>query len=175
MGRWVAVVVASVLAVALSASPVQARHLSVTDAGRDTWRTGLDITGVQIGNNDQAVVAQVRLANAVRGRVIVSVEARRGSGLRLLHLHRPGRRDRTAVMRGPLMLLPQSACPRASGTWHARTRSVTLRLPSRCLDAGQYGAVRISVLTERPRGADVDAAPQKSNRQPTVTRWIRRR
>jgi hypothetical protein len=59
--------------------------------------------------------------------------------------------------------------------WNRSAATVTLRLPSRCLLAGDYGAVRGQVLIEgRHSGADVDVGPQKPNGDPRYTDWVPR-
>ena len=59
-----------------------------------------------------------------------------------------------------------------SGDWHPRSASVTLRLPARCLDNGNYGAEQLTVLTEGRRG-DTDLAPD-ARHDARASAWIPR-
>ena len=56
--------------------------------------------------------------------------------------------------------------------WSDEEPVVTLRMPSRCLDDGDYGAIRFAVLTER--GADVDFAPETPRGDVSVSAWVPR-
>lgn len=146
----------------------------MTDPAGDAYGRGLDITSAQIRNRDSAVVTTVTFVEDVRGDVIVSLEARRGSGVRVVHEHRTDRKDRTFVLPGSFTVAASGpVCKGVSGDWHPRARSVTLRLPSRCLDDGDYGAVRAAVLTEGRQG-DTDLAPESSRGMPAATAWIPR-
>lgn len=90
-----------------------------------------------------------------------------------MHERRPAGTDRTFVVAGSFARAAAPVCEGVSGDWDAQSSSVTLRLPSRCLDDGDYGAVRAVVLTER-RGADIDLAPQRRDGDPAPTDWIPR-
>jgi hypothetical protein len=47
-----------------------------------------------------------------------------------------------------------------------------MRMPSRCLQDGDYGAIRFSVLTERE--ADTDLAPERPNGTLRSSAWLPR-
>lgn len=176
MKRWTAATTATAAGVLiLAAAPAQAQQVSVTDPAGDSSGRGLDITGAQIRNRDSAILSSVSFARDVRGDVIVSLGARHGSGVRVVYEHRIDRLDRTYVVAGAFTpaRAADSVCEGASGDWHPRSASVTLRLPSHCLDDGDYGAVRAAVLTEG-RGADVDFAPEQDNGNFDFTDWIPR-
>lgn len=146
----------------------------MADDTGDAVGRGLDITSAQVRNRDSAIVATVAFDRNVRGDVIVSLDARHGSGLRIVHEHRLDSRDRTFVV--PHLFTQEGVdrrCKAVSGDWHPRATSVTLRLPARCLDAGNYGAVRFAVLTEG-RSGDTDFAPDAKRRGPNVSAWTPR-
>jgi hypothetical protein len=150
-----------------------AARLTVSDPAGDSTGRGLDITSAQVRNRDSAVVAHVAFDEDVRGDVIVSLDARRGSGLRIVHEHRPEGRDRTILVPGSFTRPgTPTRCAGVSGDWHPRSASVTLRLPARCLDNGNYGAVRFTVLTEGRRG-DTDLAPD-ARHDARASAWIPR-
>lgn len=159
----------------LAAAAAQGARLSVPDPAGNYTGPGLDITSAQVRNRDSAVVATVAFDRDVRGDVIVSLDARRGSGLRIVHRHRLERRDRTFVVPGSFHQPGGSSegCRGVSGDWHPRSASMTLRLPARCLDDGNYGAVRFAVLTEGRRG-DTDYTPEARRENSGVSEWIAR-
>lgn len=174
MRTWLAASIATVGVLVFSAAPAHAAQLTVSDDSRDAVGRGLDITSAQLSNRDKAVVATVAFDQNVRGAVIVSLDARNGSGLRIVHKHRLNSLDRTFVLPGSFTQEgDDSRCRAVSGDWRPRAASVTLRLPARCLDEGNYGAVRFAVLTEGGSG-DTDFAPDTSHQGPDVTAWIPR-
>ncbi len=153
------------------ASPVQAASETVVDPLGDTGPgTRLDVVRATVANDDRTVVARVAFAKDVRGDVIVSLDPRGDTGVRLVATKR---RDGTVTSR----LLPGAFTDRRapSGDTPAcrglRVRwaedVARLAMPSRCLHGGDYGAVRFSVLTEN--GADSDVAPDRG-----TSGWIPR-
>jgi hypothetical protein len=174
MRPWLAAGIATIGAVVFAAAPAHAAELTVTDDTGDAVGRGLDITSAQVRNRDSAVVATVTFDRNVRGDVIVSLDARNGSGLRIVHQHRLNSRDRTFVLPGSFTQEGvDRRCRAVSGDWRPKAASVTLRLPARCLDEGNYGAVRFAVLTEGGSG-DTDFAPDASPQGPDVSGWIPR-
>lgn len=156
------------------AAPAHADQVTVTDPAGDAAGRGLDITTVDVRNRDRAVIAVVGFRRATRGDIIVGVRARGGAGVRIVNEHRPQGEDRTYVIRGSLKRgVDEDTCPGATTVWDLEARTATLRLPSRCLDEGNYGAVRAAVLTEQDAG-DVDSAPERANGEPSYTGWIDR-
>src|SRR4051794_36622465 len=73
----------------LSTAPASAQDLTGHDPAGDAAGPGLDITKVVYRNLDHRVVARVRFAEAVPGDLIVSVDPRGGTGLRLVSEYRP--------------------------------------------------------------------------------------
>ena len=164
--RFLAAVVPAALAVSLvAAAPVQAQALSVTDAAGDASGDRLDITEVTLRNRDHRVVARASFEEAVRGDLIVSVDRRKGQGMRMISRHRPDGTTRNRVVTGAFSDRrggKRVACKGFTVRWDTRAETATLRLPARCLNRGNCGAVRFAVLTESARGGgDVDLAPDK--------------
>ena len=121
---------------------------------------GLDIVAAAVDNRDHRIIARVRYTEAVRGDVIVSVDRRRGQGVRLVSEHRPRGETTSYVLPGAFTdrrVDAEVRCPRFRVRWLEDRPVVRMVLPARCLNAGNYGAVRFAVLTER--GADADYAP----------------
>jgi hypothetical protein len=162
-------------AASLLASPALAAQVTVQDPAGDAANRGLDITRVSVRNLDHAVVVKVRFVESVRGDLIVSIDPRRATGLRLVSEHRPGGETRNAVVAGAFTdrKMPEetktSACRGFRVTWRADAPVVRVRMPSRCLHGGDYGAIRFAALTER--GGDSDYTPETRS---GASRWIPR-
>jgi hypothetical protein len=162
-----------VLALLSIASVAQAQSLRISDERGDRRGPGLDIVDVRAHNRDRAAVLQVRVGRAIRGRLIVSIDPRRARGVRLVNVHRPGP-DRNFVAAGAFTdrrLGGTQPCRGFRVAWNART--ATLRMPSRCLNDGAYGAIRVSVLTEG-RNGDSDWAPELPSGHIGNSAWIPR-
>ena len=57
----------------------------------------------------------------------------------------------------------------------AAKAAVRFRMPARCLNGGNYGAIKTWVLTEGAQGgSDTDYAPVDSDGQLTYSRWFSR-
>lgn len=158
--KGVVMAAATVSALLLTAAPSYAQELSVTDPSGDADGPGLDIVAAKIDNRDHRIVARVRFTDAVRGDVIVSVDRRHGTGLRLVSEHRPAGETTNFVVPGAFTdqrAAEKVKCPGFRVRWLTDRPVVRMSLPARCLNSGNYGAVRFAILTER-RG-DTDYAP----------------
>jgi hypothetical protein len=156
----------------LTAVPSYAAESRVTDPRGDAEGPGLDIVAARVENRDYRIVAVVRFVRAVRGDVIVSVDRRRGPGLRMVSEHRPAGETRSFVVPGAFTDRRAAAgaeCPGFRVRWLADRPVVRMSLPARCLNSGSYGAVRFAVLTERQ--SDTDYAP---GNPAAPSRWIPR-
>ncbi|QIK66367.1 hypothetical protein G7072_08350 [Nocardioides sp. HDW12B] len=168
---WSAVV-AAVGTVAVSVAPVAAQEGRVTDRRGDAHGRGLDIVAASVDNGRDRLVARVSVVDAVRGDLIVSVEPRRGRGVRLVSEHRPDGETRSYVVPGAFTGRQVASAPRCDGLrvrWFADRGMARMTMPSSCLAGGDYGAVRFAVLTERRR--DTDYAPGAAVR---ASDWIPR-
>jgi hypothetical protein len=114
----------------------------------------------------------------VRGDLIISIDPRGGRGLRLVSEYRPTAHTRNVVVAGAFTdrhLADQPrflACKGFRVRWSADVPVATLRMPSRCLDGADYGAIRFAALTER--GADSDYAPDDSTGEIGSSRLVPR-
>lgn len=146
------------------AAPAHAATTVLTDPADDVGGgVRLDVTRAALHNDDRAVVARVAFAEDVRGDLIVSLDPRGDTGVRLVasksrdgsvssQLLAGAFTDRGAVGEDP-------ECRGLRVSW---TDDVArLRMPSRCLHEGDYGAVRFSVLTENRN--DSDLAPDRGS------------
>ena len=164
---------ATVLAAAMAAVPgtAQAQQSTVTDAAGDAFRGGLDITSVTVRNADRAVVFTLRFVRDRPGDVIVNVKPRhRPAGL-IVSRHR-----RTGPDKVLFISRDGQPCRGLSSDWNRRAATVELRLPARCLNGGNYGAVRFWALIEGPGsgGGDVDYAPQTADGDIRFSEWVPR-
>jgi len=165
MSRALAVVPAALALVAALTAPAQAANGIVEDPVGDAADTGLDIRRATLDNRDDQIVARVRFDALRRGDLIVSVDPRGDQGLRMVSQYRPQGETKNFLL--PFAFsnpggggAPEVDCPGFRVRWSTAAERATLRLPSSCLQDGDYGAVRFAVLTERPRGGDVDSAPE---------------
>jgi hypothetical protein len=165
----------SVAALVLVGVPASAETLSGSDPVGDASGPGLDITHVKYRNMDHRVVARVRFADAVPGDLIVSVDPRGATGVRLVSEYRPQHTTRDFVLRAAFSdgrTQPVVSCPRFDVTWHPDGDRAVLRMPSACLHHGNFGAVRLAVLTEGAHGGgDTDYAPGTPS---ATTAWLPR-
>jgi hypothetical protein len=173
--RSLAAAVAAVLVVGLAPVSASAATIALDDPVGDAGGAKrLDLTRVTVANDDHRVVVRVVFADDRPGDLIVSIDPRRALGLRLIAQKRAGRDGDDVISQRVLPGAFTDATTR-SGTvtcdgYRLRWSGTVARLvmPSRCLHGGDYGAVRIAVLTEN--GSDSDYAPETKN----ATSWIAR-
>ena len=178
MSKAAAAVVACVASLVLVGSgPASALRSAVVDPAGDASGPGLDITRAVVRNGERAVVARVTFSEAVRGDLIVSIDPRRARGVRLVSEHRPAGVTRSYALRGAFTdqggFAGRVDCPGFRVEWDTDTEVARMRLPSRCLRGGDYGAIRFSVLTERG-GGDTDFAPEGGGGDIGSSDWISR-
>jgi hypothetical protein len=152
--------------------PAQAQHVAVVDPVGDTDHGGLDIIGARVNNEERAIVVRVDFDRVKRGDLTVSVQTRRGPGVRIVSLRRPVRGDKTFLLGGSFKREQLRACRRVTGIWSKGLDTARLRLPASCLQSGNYGAVRVAILTESAHG-DEDLAPDPRGHT-SHTPWIPR-
>ena len=170
-------VLPSVLSLLVLAAPAaNAERLALDDPVGDAANDKLDITRASLDNRDYRLVARVTLAEMERGDVIVSVDRRKGNGLRLVASRAADGSVRGRVLPGAFTdgrAGDDRTCDRVAVAWDDDASKVTLRLPSRCWNAGDYGAVRFAVLTERGAG-DRDWAPENADGEIGASAWVAR-
>ena len=153
--------------------PANAERVAISDGAGDTTGAGLDVTDVVLRNRDHAVVSVMTFERDRRGEVIVAVRAR-GHGIvaRVVSTHRRRGADRLQLLS---RVGEESSCKGLRSTWDREAARMRLRLPSRCLLGGDYGAIRSWFLTEEfGGGGDVDYAPEQSDGDLRWTSWISR-
>jgi hypothetical protein len=173
MTTWRTATATAIAAGALlaTAGPAQAQRLAVDDVAGDAFGDGPDITRVAFSNRDRAVVTRVTFTRDRPGTVIVLIRARHRSAVGIISEHRRSGPDETfcvALDNG------EEPCRGVTSEWDRSAAELRLRLPSRSLEDGDYGAVRGWALTEGRRdAADSDYAPER-NGDLAPTDWIPR-
>ena len=172
-------VVPGALSLLLLAAPAaNAQSLAITDPVGDAPAGELDLTRVSVENRDHRVVARVTTADLTKGAVIVSVDRRNGTGVRLVTSRRADGTVNARVYAGAFTDAESDIggvvpCPRYRVAWDDDTSTVTLSMPSRCWNGGDYGALRFAALTEK-QGADSDYAPTDRDGDLSSSAWVAR-
>ena len=155
----------------LASGPAFARSVTVFDpAGDGSHGDRLDITSVKVANRDGAITTTVSVVRVAHGSVAVWIRARgdsRRSAVVVASSHRAGG--------DTSRLLSANGVVRCSGlgvTWDEATDGA--RVPARCLDHGDYGAVKVRTITEIHGGEDVDLAQDGPNGTWRWTDWVSR-
>jgi hypothetical protein len=151
-----ALIASALLTVGLAA-PAQAASVSFTDpAGDGAAGPRLDITDGALRNRDHRIVVETSYVRVSRGDLIVFLQARGTKGsVRVVSLHHPAGEDDNFLLN---RAGERRDCAGLRVTWDAAADTSRASLPSSCFQNGNYGAVRIKVLTEI--GADADLAPK---------------
>jgi hypothetical protein len=156
---------ASILVTVLTsiAAPVQSATLNVSDPAGDGTGPGLDITSLRVNNADYVLVVRVRFVRAVHGDLITFIGTRKGIFAQVVSEHRSAG-DTTTLN----MVSGEIPCAGSRTAWDHEADFAVLRVPSRCLRGGNYGALKVRVLTEI--GQDADLAPKTAA---GAWRWTR--
>ena len=85
----VAVLPGALSLILLATPAAQAQSLTIDDPTGDAPTGELDMTSVTVQNRDHRVIAYVTTADLTSGAVIVSLDRRDGSGVRLVTSRRP--------------------------------------------------------------------------------------
>jgi hypothetical protein len=141
----------------LPASPALAQSRTFEDpAGDGLHGRALDITSYRVANRDHALVVTVSFVRATRGDLGLWFSARgdrRREQALVFSRHRfRGDDNRLRTIDG------DQPCAGLAVAWDHDADTATVRLPSRCFRAGDYGAVRVRVITEI--GSDADYTPK---------------
>lgn len=161
-------------------TPTEAARYAVADPRGDDPTNGpvLDITRLRVNSRDHQVVVEVSFVQAGRGYLVVLLqerdEPRSASLTGVSSHHRPRRGDINGVGNQD----GAQSCPHLSVGWDHERDTAIIRLPSNCVDGGEYGDLRVKVFTELV--VDQDFAPQGPPRphadEPTWrwTPWVAR-
>ena len=172
-------VLPGVLSLLVVAAPAaHAQSLAIEDPVGDAPSGELDLTSVTLENRDRRVVAYATVADLTRGSVIISVDPRQGTGVRLVTSRRADGTVNGRVYAGDFTDPDEAIggpvpCRRYNVDWDDATSTVKLSMPSRCLAGGNYGALRFVALTENA-GRDSDFAPSTADGDFTSTTLVAR-
>ncbi|MBD3945593.1 hypothetical protein [Nocardioides ganghwensis] len=153
--RLAAAVASAALLLPASPASSDTHHLS-DPAGDGLKGRRLDITGVTVANGKGAIRVDVSFVRVAVGDLGVRIQARgtqardqvvvfgthRAAGDRAGLLAEGGRQD----------------CSGLRVDWDSDAETASVRLPAACFRAGDYGAVRVRVITEI--GSDADLTPE---------------
>lgn len=158
------------LAAALGASllfiapPASAQQVSVGDEAGDATGQALDLVGVTLRNDDRAVVATMSFSFTTGdSTIVVSADPRGGKGVRIVSDFKPrgtGRTKNYVLAKALTDAKPGTKRVKCKGVtlregWDsADYPTITLRMPSRCLNGGDYGALQFVVQVKQGSGRD---------------------
>lgn len=156
---------ASMLVMALVgiASPATSSTLTVSDPAGDGTGPGLDITSLRVNNADYVLVVRVRFVRVVHGDLITFVRTRKGMLAAVVSEHQA-----TGNVTTLTTVAGETPCSGLRTVWDREADVAVVRVPSRCLRGGNYGALKVRVLTEI--GQDADLAPKSAD---GAWRWTR--
>lgn len=158
----------AVVALSTTSLPAHAERTTVADEAGDGQPGHLDVTQLRISNRDRAIVIKLAFVEDAPGALVVRLAARNHSSeVGISSEHRRRGRDNT--------YLDGARCNGLTSDWDRRAAKLTLRMPARCLNNGNYGAVR-GTATTFTRGfmTAVDFAPDLERGTEAYTRWVPR-
>lgn len=145
----------AIVALAATTAPAEAATIRIDDPNRDGLKgAALDITSVTVKNTDRAIITIIDFRRVVNGDLAIYYQAR---GTRLRDIVGVASEHRSAGDRNFLLAAEGQQCAGLRVTWNATQDTARVRLPASCLQRGNYGAVRIRMITEI--GSDADTAP----------------
>jgi len=147
ISRGLVTVTATVTATAivmLGASPALADSDTLSDPAGEVELRFLDITEASVNNGERSIQASITFAEDRRGTVIVGVETRFHGVWRIVNKHRDSAPDRTFLVNEE----GRVACDGLTGSWDRSTATAEYTLPSRCINDGNFGAIKPWLLTE---------------------------
>jgi len=130
--------------VMLGASPAFADSDTLSDPAGEVAPRFLDITEASVNNGERSIQASITFAEDRRGTVIVGVETRFHGVWRIVSKHRDTGPDRTFLVNEE----GRVACDGLTGKWDRANATVAFTLPSRCINNGNFGAIKPWLLTE---------------------------
>ena len=151
-----ALVTAALLTIGLAA-PGHAARLDVNDPAGDAEVARLDFTDITVRNKDHALAVDVSFVRAAKGFLLIEFKDRDRNRAFISSHHRPQRGDvnRFGTVGG------LQDCAGLRVTWDHEQDTAQVRLPSRCYQDGDFGALATRFFTEVEQ--DNDFAPNGRN------------
>jgi hypothetical protein len=169
IARWAGLLLSCCLV--LASGPAIGQTLRFDDPAGDGQKgTHLDITSIKVANRDHVLVTTISFVKVAAGDLAVGFK-QRGRGPRgeavVTSLHRT-RGDKNALY----TVAGAVRCKGFRVTWDATLSRVRVRIPSRCITDGDYGAIKVQALAEI--GSDADFAPKTPKGNWGWTDWVSR-
>lgn len=125
-------------------------------AGDGRKGRNLDITSIRVNNGDHAIAAIISVVRVTGGDFGVRYRARGDDRRQMALVYSEGSPgNHTDGLETPE---GAQSCKGLRVSWDREASILKVRLPSKCFDSGDYGAVHVKVITEI--GSDADLAPK---------------
>lgn len=156
--RSLSVVIASALLVVTAPVAATGAETSIYDPDGDGSKgPKLDVTAATMDNRQNYVSLRVDVEKVAKGDLVVVLKLRGHKLIRAVSVYRPGKGTLENFLLGGDHPVRNGRCPNFIAAWSVSDNTIDLRIPSRCLDGGDYEDARFKILTEI--GADADLAP----------------
>lgn len=161
-----------------TAAIAHAEQISFDDVVGDTRAPGLDIVMASIRNRDRVVVAEVTFRNDRRGIVSIGITRRDTPWAAMETKHLLNGPDSNYIQIGSTGNVRSVECSGLTSDWNRRKAVLRMHMPSKCLNRGDYGAIKTYVLAERweQEKTNTAFAPRSKTRTAPFrfSRWIAR-
>jgi hypothetical protein len=117
----------------------------------------LDVTAAWMDNRQNYMSLRIDVERVAKGDLIVFLKLRGHKLIRAVSEYRPGQGTLENQLLGGDDPESNSRCPGFVAAWSVSDDTIDLRIPSRCLDGGDYRDAKFKILTEI--GPDADLAP----------------
>jgi hypothetical protein len=166
--RTLPLALASSILVLSAPVAAQAATNSKEDPARDGSKgPNLDVKAATLDNKAKVLKVTVGFEKVSKGDLIVFLKLRGHKLIRAVSEYRPGDGTLENYLLGGDDPEANADCPGFKAAWSTSDDTATLRIPSGCLDGGDYDEARFKILTEI--GPDADLAPQAGDND--VWRW----
>lgn len=169
---WLLAAVLLTCCAVLASGTAVAQTVSFSDPAGDGLKgTHLDMTSIDVANRDHVIVITISFVKVSHGDLLLSIKQRgqapsRQAGVTSSHRAR-GDKNRLYGSTGV------EKCKGFKVTWEAALSRVRVRVPSRCLTHGDYGAIKTQAATS-VGGFTADAAPKTPKGKWGWTDWVSR-
>ncbi|GAA5143724.1 hypothetical protein GCM10023340_09820 [Nocardioides marinquilinus] len=169
-------VLTTLLALCTFAPAAQAETAWIDDPNADGMvGSSLDIGGVLVANNDDALNLRVRVREVTHGDLAVWVEPKWSSKPTGAPFYIFASRHReSGTYSERYYPRDEQPCRGLRFSWQRHKRTVSIRIPSSCIFGGNYDALRVRLITEVD-GDDADVAPGTPSGDWPYSRLVRRR
>lgn len=136
----------------------QAATTSISDpAGDGSQGKRLDVVSATLNNKAKAIKIDVEVVKVAKGDLVVFLKLKGHKLIRAVSEYRPKQGTLNNFILGGDDPKGNRTCPGFTAAWSTSEDTISLRIPARCLDGGDYEKARFKILTEI--GPDADLAP----------------